>query len=339
MFDLIYVEEEARDHPRTREILARLPKATVVPCDRYGEVFNPRAQDFRLQKRSSALILAQKHGNLILEAPTGYGFPGAANWYLSPSLNCVYDCRYCFLQGMYASAHVVVFVNHEDFARAIDAQVVRADTARDARPQWFFSGYDGDSLALEPLGRFTESILPTFERLPGAWLELRTKSAKIEVLESRAPLPNVVTAMSFTPQAAGDRWENGVPPVARRIETIERVGSRGWPLGLRLDPLLTFPGWREAYRTLIDQLFARLRPAWIHSVSVGAFRLPRDMHRAIRRLYPEEPLFSAGLADEDGVVSYEREARAEIETFVRRELEHHVPASVIVSCRPRIEAA
>ena len=34
--------------------------------------------------------------------------------------NCIYDCDYCYLQGMYPSANIVVFVNHEDFFDAVD---------------------------------------------------------------------------------------------------------------------------------------------------------------------------------------------------------------------------
>ena len=29
--------------------------------------------------------------------------------------NCLFDCRYCFLQGMYNSSNFVIFVNYEDF--------------------------------------------------------------------------------------------------------------------------------------------------------------------------------------------------------------------------------
>ena len=29
--------------------------------------------------------------------------------------NCLFDCKYCFLQGMYSSANYVIFVNYEDY--------------------------------------------------------------------------------------------------------------------------------------------------------------------------------------------------------------------------------
>ncbi len=113
MHQVIYIEEAVADHPRTKSICARFPKATKVYCKHYGEIFNRKAQNFRLQKKQPALILAHKHKNHVLDAPDGYGIGGRRNYYFSHMLNCVYDCRYCFLQGMYRSANYVIFVNYE----------------------------------------------------------------------------------------------------------------------------------------------------------------------------------------------------------------------------------
>ena len=115
MIEVIYMEDEIRDHPGSQEILARFPRATVLPCKHYKEVFNPAGQSFRLQKKKPALILAQQTGKLIHPIPPSYGVGGTRNFYFSHLLNCLYDCRYCFLQGMYPSAHYLMFVNFEDF--------------------------------------------------------------------------------------------------------------------------------------------------------------------------------------------------------------------------------
>jgi spore photoproduct lyase len=127
VFNIIYIEKQVADHPRTQDICARFPDATRVECDRYGEVFNPNSQDFRLQKRKPSLILAHKHKGRVLEAPGGYGLGSHRNWYFSHMLNCLYDCRYCFLQGMYRSAHYVLHVNYEDFGTDIDTILAAAD--------------------------------------------------------------------------------------------------------------------------------------------------------------------------------------------------------------------
>src|SRR5206468_9203319 len=139
---------------------------------------NRRAQSFRLQKRRPSLILARKHRGFVTAAPEGFGIPGTRSFVVSHMHNCIYDCRYCFLQGLYRSAHYVVFVNYEDFQWAIEERI----RAERGEPAWFYSGYDCDSLALEPVTRFAASFVPFFARFPQAYLELRTKSTQIKSL-------------------------------------------------------------------------------------------------------------------------------------------------------------
>ena len=150
----------------TLQIQSRFPDAEVVPCSRYGEIFNRRAQSFRLQKRRPSLILARKHRNFVQEAPPGFGVEGARSFVFSHMHNCIYDCRYCFLQGMYRSAHYVVFINYEDFQWEIEERLRSIPESIPGRPVWFFSGYDCDSLALEPVTRFAASFVPFFARFP-----------------------------------------------------------------------------------------------------------------------------------------------------------------------------
>ena len=119
MIETIYIEECVQHHPRVLGIKARFPDARTIICERFGEVFNPKAQNFRLQKQKPALILAEKYQNFVLETPKGYGIGAERNYYFSHMLNCLYDCRYCFLQGMYQSANYVLFVNYEDFQAEI----------------------------------------------------------------------------------------------------------------------------------------------------------------------------------------------------------------------------
>ena len=60
MIDSIYFEESIAQHPRTKEFFKRFPQATQIPCSNYKEVFNPSGQNFRLQKKNPALVLAEK---------------------------------------------------------------------------------------------------------------------------------------------------------------------------------------------------------------------------------------------------------------------------------------
>jgi spore photoproduct lyase len=323
---MIYVEEEIQDHPRTLQIQARFPDAEIVYCSRYGEIFNRRAQHFRLQKRRPSLILAKKHRSFVREAPAGFGIEGARSFTFSHMHNCIYDCRYCFLQGMYRSAHYVLFVNYEDFQWALEERI----RAGQGEEMWFFSGYDCDSLALEPVTRFAASFVPFFARFPQVWLELRTKSTQIRSLLEMDAAPNVVVAFSFTPEEVQGSMEHLTPSVDRRIRAMERLQNRGWRLGLRFDPLIYNEGYREQYRRLFEQVFGAIRLQSLHSVSLGPFRLAGDQFRTMTRLYPEDVLFAAPFDAEGEPVAYPRDLEEEMMAFCREELLRHIPGEIFV---------
>ncbi|MCP4204619.1 MAG: DNA photolyase [bacterium] len=326
----VYLESEVAAHSRSLAILDRLPKTERVECARYTEVFNRRAQNFRLQKLRPALILARKHRGLVLPAPPGYGVGGEHNFYFSHMLNCVYDCRYCFLQGMYRSANYVLFVNYEDFFAAIDSRL--AETESDA--VWFFSGYDCDSLALEGLTGFASGFLPFFAARPQAWLELRTKSTQTRSLLETEAIANCVVAFSFTPEAAHRKLEAGVPSIENRLAAMRKLAERGWRLGVRFDPLLWSERFEEEYRRLVDRVFSVVPVASLHSVSFGPFRLPADFFRRMAKLMPDERLFAGALETVGGVVSYRSGLERELAEFVNAELARRVPAQVLFPCAP-----
>lgn len=326
----VYVEEGLEGHPRTAAFLTRLPRAQVVPCAHYGEVFNRRAQDFRLQKRHPAWIVAAKNAGWVLDAPPEYGVGGAENYYFSHMLNCIYDCGYCFLQGMFRSAHYLWFVNYEDFMAAIDQRL--AASASEA--VWFFSGYDCDSLAAEPLTRFAAEFLPFFAARPRAWLELRTKSVQIDALLECEPIANCVVAFSFSPAEVHEELERGVPSVERRIEAMQRLTEKGWTLGLRFDPLIWSRDHRERYSRLFDQVFTAVPLSSVHSASLGAFRLPRSFYARMRKMSPSDPLLAGPLVDTDGLVSYRPDLEEELLTGVGSLLLEHLPESRFFPCRP-----
>ena len=119
MIETIYIEEAIKNHPRTKFILKKFKKSRIISINKYGEIFNKRNQNFRIQKANPSIILAQKKENYVLPAPQGFGIGSSKNFYFSHMYNCIYDCRYCFLQGMYSSANYVIFINFEDFDIAL----------------------------------------------------------------------------------------------------------------------------------------------------------------------------------------------------------------------------
>ena len=217
----LYVEEAVAAHPITQRIIKQFAGGCVIPCDHYREVFNPKAKHFRLQKEHPALILAHKPKRLVQPSP--YGIGGRHNYYFSHMLNCIYDCKYCFLQGLYASAMLVLFVNYEDFQAEIQDTLGRHPD----EDVFFFSGYDCDSLAYEPVSHFVASFLPFFANHPKAILELRTKSAQIRALMNAPVIPNCIVAFSLAPQSLVSAYETSTPFVGKTARCYADP-SPGW---------------------------------------------------------------------------------------------------------------
>lgn len=328
MIETIYIEEGVREHARVQTICERFPTARKIYCQRYGEVFNPKAQNFRLQKRKPALILAEKYKNFVLEAPPGYGIGASRNYYFSHMLNCLYDCRYCFLQGMLQSANYLLFVNYEDFQK----QIAEICQQTPEQPVHFFSGYDCDSLAMEPVTAFAEEFLPWFEQLPNAWLELRTKSTQVRSLLNQQPLSRCIVAFSFTPEEIAQAVEDKTPSVQRRIAAMQKLQDSGWQIGLRFDPLIYQPDYQAQYQRLFEQVFARLDINLLHSVSVGVFRMPEKFFKKIQQLYPDEKLFAGPLANQQRMVSYQQPLEQDMVQTVSSMVMDYIPEHKFFPC-------
>ncbi len=322
MVDTLYIEREVAEHKITQRVLKRYPNAQQVSIEQYGEVFNPAAQNFRSQKRNPALILARKTGQRIMPAPEEYEIGGDQNYYFSHMLNCVYDCRYCFLQGMYRSANYLLFVNYDEFADDLIEHVA----TNGATEPWYFSGYDCDSLAFEPVTGFAEYFLDVFARkdMARSTLELRTKSTQIRSLERRQAMSNVVVAFSLNPQSVVADVEKGTPSLDKRIKAIQRLQQAGWRIGLRFDPIVWHDDFERDYREFFARVFAELDSAKIDSITLGAVRLPKTFHKNMVKLFPEHWLFKAGMTQrEQGMVGYQSSLEERLLEICQQQIAEH----------------
>ena len=328
MVDILYIEKNLLNHTLVQKIIANFSKAEQVEIEKYTEVFNVRSQNFRAQKRKPALILANKVGQKIIPTPAEYETGGDENFYFSHMLNCIYDCRYCFLQGMYRSANYLLFVNYDEFAEELRQHV---QSSRVANP-WYFSGYDCDSLALEPVTGFAEYFLEVFAEplMAKATLELRTKSTQIRSLLHRTAMQNVVVAFSLNPDDVISAVEQGTPNLLKRLAAIKQLQNAGWRVGLRFDPVVWHDNFEQCYARFFDTVFQTINAEQIDSVTLGGVRLPKDFHKIISKLYPEHWLFKAGMSlNEDNMVTYTEKVSEQLLGFCEQQIRKFVSTEVI----------
>ena len=331
MYSIIYVEESVRDMPQTIEILNRYQNAAIVDCSHYGELFNRRKQNFRTQKQEPTLIIARKENKRILPIPGEYAIDAKHNFYFSHMLNCLYDCRYCFLQGMFRSASHVIFVNYSDFKTDLTSHIENTEDSI-----CFYSGYDCDSLALDPITDFTRNFIPLFKPYQRAFLELRTKSTQIRNLLTMEPLPNIICAFSLSPNEIVGKYEAKTPSLNARLAAISSLRDAGWNIALRFDPIIFVDDFYTVYKQFFHQIYAALGSRSIHSITLGSFRLPKIFHKNMKRLYPDEPLLINGLSLTNGQIAYEENLEKKMISWCENTLKNLDPVTPVYIQRPAV---
>ena len=89
-FSRIYVEDAAREHPRTAQILSKFPGSAVVPVRDYKNVFNRPRQPVQLQKEAPNLILAVQKPPYLYPGPAVCQDFGEAHFYYASNvMNCL----------------------------------------------------------------------------------------------------------------------------------------------------------------------------------------------------------------------------------------------------------
>lgn len=276
-FSHIYIEEKAMDHPVAIETIKRLKKAVVVKISHYKDVFCRPQQDFQLQKRTQKLILAVKDSNFLYKGPDICQNFGNSNfYYTSFLLNCIYNCDYCYLQGMYPSANIVAFVNIEDFFSAAEEKAAE-------RGLFLAVSYDTDLLAFEGVIPYSSMWAEFAAGHPQIKIEIRTKSANCMAVSNINPVENVTLAWTLSPQSVIDKYEPLTPSLDLRIKAVNKALARGWNVRLCFDPVILVNNWKEIYINFIDHVFSSVAPEKISDIGIGAFRMPSDYFKRIKK--------------------------------------------------------
>ena len=92
------------------------------------EIFGRKKQDIHFQMKYRSLILAKASGELLYKgSPMCQDYGRREFYYTSTMKNCLYDCEYCYLKGMYDCGYIVVFVNIEDIFTAVEEKLAEIE--------------------------------------------------------------------------------------------------------------------------------------------------------------------------------------------------------------------
>lgn len=326
-FSHIYVEKSVRNHFRTQEILAKFPSAEVIEINHYKDVFCRSRQSYVLQHRSQNLILAAKQGTLLYEgAPVCQSFGNQYFYYTSCMMNCIFDCEYCYLKGMYPSANIVVFVNLEDIFAEVE-QMLRS------HPLYLCVSYDTDLLALEQIIGYAGKWCSFTEKHENLKIEIRTKCANRLFFQSVKPIPGVIYAFTLSPQAVIEAYEHHTPPLSERLKCVSELIQAGCSVRLCFDPMIYLPEWKTHYAEMIEQVFDTVDLEKIIDVSVGTFRVSQDYLKKMRKQEPDSAVVWFPFQNENGFYHYPNELMEQMECFLTERLEKKISKEKIFRWR------
>ncbi len=322
-FSHIYVERQALNYSDTEAILSKFPYAVRIMIRDYKDIFNRPHQRFQIQKQSMKLILAVKKDRFLYEGSDQVqDFNHPHVYYNSLMLNCLYNCDYCYLQGMYPSGNIVVFVNNEDFIDAAKKQLA-------VHPMYLCISYDTDLLAFENIVPYCSRWIKLASEEPNLTIEIRTKSVNYSAISHWPPPPNVILAWTVSPQSVIDTYEKGTPSLASRLSAIRSALQDGWKVRLCFDPVIRTDRWKEDYAECVDTVMKALPGEDLHDISVGVFRMNAEYLQRIRKQRTDSSILYYPYDRQENTATYPMSERDEMKEWMLMQLRPFIPGEKV----------
>jgi spore photoproduct lyase len=249
------------------------------------------------------------------------------------SNGCFYRCDWCYLKLTYRAAFPFITVRAQ--YDKILTQLQRTLSASNS-PLIFNSGELADSLALEHLTGAANTFIPWFGSSDNGYLFMLTKSDCVESILNLAHNRRTIIAWSLNDAFVSRKFEVGAPPLKRRLSAAKKAQQAGYPLRIRLDPIVPYNGWQKGYSDTIKRIFEQVCP---ERVTLGTLRFEEAFFKMRKSIFdsgPELPTFldqmrpmfspksvAARKRPLVGKYSFDEERRVEIFKFVIRQIRTH----------------
>ncbi len=322
-FSHIYVEKAVRSHPRTAKIIEQFKNAQIVEIDHYKDLFCRKRQNISLQNKCKNLILAEKREPFVYHgSPVCQNFDEQHFYYTSCAMNCLYDCEYCYLKGMYPSGNMVIFVNLEDVLKEVRGLLKEHGV-------YLCISYDTDLMALENITGFVREWTDFAGEEPELKIECRTKCGRTDLWRKFTPQENVIFAFTLSPETVIHRYEHRTASLEERLRGVKVAMEAGFPVRLCFDPMIYVRDWRSEYESFVEQVAETVDMEQLYDVSVGSFRISQDYLKKMRRVLPESAVVQFPFENTGGFYHYPTALMNEMEKFLTEKLEQFVPGRKI----------
>jgi spore photoproduct lyase len=207
------------------------------------------------------------------------------------SNGCFYQCDWCYLKLTYRAAFPFITVRAE-YDKILEQ--LRKKVSASPDPIIFNSGELADSLALEHLTGAGRKFIPWFGSTANGYLFMLTKSDNVEDILNLQHNQHTIIAWSMNNAAVSRKFEIGAPPFERRLQAARQVQQAGYPLRIRLDPIVPFDGWQAAYAETVKNIFENVTP---ERITLGTLRFEDGFHKMRNSIFASGPELPAMLSE------------------------------------------
>ena len=344
----VLVTRSAADLPHTDEILRRCAAAgvsdvTLLPNDRLtGLRGETERETYARAKSTLAVVVAPP--SVLKPQP----IPPSADWRIDLAKGCPAHCQYCYLAGSLAGPPITrVYANLDDVLDGIRTHAGRGAVTSGTA----LRGHEGTTFELscytDPLGieRVTGSLAEAVRRVgagaygDGVSLRFTTKFDDVADLLRLDHKGRTRVRFSVNAPDLARRFDGGTSPLAGRLAALRALALAGYPVGLTIAPVMAYPGWRDGYGDLLDQVAAAVDgvPALDLTAEVITHRFTPGSKEVLLGWYPQTRLEM----DEDARAQkrskfggvkyvYPRQPMAELRSWFTTELAARLPGARVL---------
>ena len=249
------------------------------------------------------------------------------------SNGCFYQCDWCYLKLTYRAAFpfITIRAQYDKIKEQLHKRLNQTPAS-----VIFNSGELADSLSMEHLTRVAREFIPWIGNTENGRLFMLTKSDNVDDILDLQHNKRTIIAWSINDETISKRFEIGAPSLDRRLKAAHKVQKAGYPLRIRLDPIVPFDGWREAYTDTIKRIFDKISP---QRITLGTLRFEKGFYNMRDTFFttgptlPEyldkmEPMFPpkkfrGTKKPKSGKYSFPEKQRVEIFRFIINEIHKH----------------
>lgn len=293
---LIFYESKIKNLPLTHQIFEQFKNSEKIEIQHYKNLFDAKIWNYTTKP---LIILAKQEHVAILPTPENYWFSWKS-FFFKPSLNCFFNCKYCYLQWAFKNRFPVFFLNYEDMKKEITNQILKE------RQSWFngqitfYASNYADLLATENISHFHKNFLPFCESLPdNILIETRTKSGKTTALLNyaknlnwKSPTQKMEIAFSLSPRIIAKKYELWTATLDNKINAINQLLEKWFRIGLRFLPLLPVQNFQQIYSEFLNEIITKVDIKKISSIAIAPLIFNQWDYNVLIKKYQNDSDFS-----------------------------------------------